>query len=270
MAVPVRAELIGAIDGLARRALSCWLRGIEYRRSELRAAMRALPNAEALLAIPRQRVDGASERLPRALIANAQVHRRQFAQLAAHLTPRVLRQQVHQEVARLEGFSLRIAQCTRVHAERRRERLQSVALRLVAARQSNVEAYRNRIARERDRIEVLLQRANRAAIVLVERRGARLERAGQLLNALSHRGVLARGFALVRDAEGHMLHGAAAVAPGTRLDIEFADGHVGAFADGTADPAASKSTSSAAAKPAAPAKPRSTAGGGGQGSLFGA
>jgi exodeoxyribonuclease VII large subunit len=270
MAVPVRAELLGTIDGLARRALSCWLRGIEYRRSELRAAMRALPNAEALLAIPRQRLDGASERLPRALIANAQVHRRQFVQLAAHLTPRVLRQQVSQEVARLDNFSQRIAQCTRVHAERRRERLQGVALRLVAARQSNVEAYRNRIGRERDRIEVLLQRANRAAIVLVERRGARLERAGQLLNALSHRGVLARGFALVRDAEGQMLHGAAAVMPGTRLDIEFADGHVGAFAAGTPDPSVSKSSSSAAPKPAAPAKPRGTAGGSGQGSLFGA
>jgi len=116
----------------------------------------------------------------------------------------------------------------------------------------------------------LLQRASRAAIVLVERRGARLERAGQLLNALSHRGVLARGFALVRDAEGHMLHGAAAVMPGTKLDIEFADGHVGAFAESTPDPAKAKSTSPAAPKPAAPAKPRSAAGGTGQGSLFGA
>jgi len=34
---------------------------------------------------------------------------------------------------------------------------------------------------------------------LLWQRATSLERCGQLLNALSHRGVLARGFALVRD-----------------------------------------------------------------------
>ena len=56
--------------------------------------------------------------------------------------------------------------------------------------------------------------------------------AAQLLEAYSYRGVLARGFALVRDGEGHPLRAAAAVAAGMRLDIEFADGRVGATADG--------------------------------------
>src|SRR5512139_2194950 len=67
MAVPVRAELIGRIDGLARRALSCWGRAQQGRRTELRAAARALPVASELLAIPRQRLDACAERLPRAL-----------------------------------------------------------------------------------------------------------------------------------------------------------------------------------------------------------
>jgi exodeoxyribonuclease VII large subunit len=44
--------------------------------------------------------------------------------------------------------------------------------------------------------------------------------------------VLARGFTLTRDAEGRMLRRAADVHPGERLDIEFADGHVPAQADG--------------------------------------
>src|SRR5262249_59785587 len=38
IAVPVRAEIIGRIDGLVRRALSCWARGQGNRRTELRAA----------------------------------------------------------------------------------------------------------------------------------------------------------------------------------------------------------------------------------------
>jgi exodeoxyribonuclease VII large subunit len=54
IAVPVRSEMIGRIDGLVRRALSCWARRHEGRRTELRAAMRALPSGDALLALPRQ------------------------------------------------------------------------------------------------------------------------------------------------------------------------------------------------------------------------
>ena len=71
-----------------------------------------------------------------------------------------------------------------------------------------------------------------------------------------------RGFALVRDDAGRPLHNAAAVTGGTRLEIEFADGRVGAVADGEG-----------AAPPAPTAKqkprPRGGEGTGGQGSLFG-
>src|SRR3978361_1596965 len=57
MAVPVRADLIAELMSKARRALACWQRAQDHRRTELRAAARALPNAEELLAIPRQRLD---------------------------------------------------------------------------------------------------------------------------------------------------------------------------------------------------------------------
>jgi exodeoxyribonuclease VII large subunit len=82
-----------------------------------------------------------------------------------------------------------------------------------------------------------------------------------LLTAYSYRGVLERGFALVRDGDGRPLRSAAAVDAGMRLDIEFADGRVAATADGDR-----------AAQPVAKPKPRvrgSGEGPGGQGSLFG-
>jgi exodeoxyribonuclease VII large subunit len=53
-----------------------------------------------------------------------------------------------------------------------------------------------------------------------------------LLDALSYRGVLARGFALVRDRERRPLRSATEVSPGLALDIEFADGRVPARAEG--------------------------------------
>ncbi len=91
MAVPVRTELLVRIDSLARRSLACWQRCQDARRTELRAATRALPTGEELLALPRQRLDHAAARLPRALHANAQIHHTQFSRTAARLGPQLLR-----------------------------------------------------------------------------------------------------------------------------------------------------------------------------------
>jgi exodeoxyribonuclease VII large subunit len=71
----------------------------------------------------------------------------------------------------------------------------------------------------------------------MQRLEARITHSGQLLSALSYRGVLARGFALVRDERGHAVHAAAAVGPGASLSIEFADGRVAATADSDRPPA---------------------------------
>src|SRR5437870_3784962 len=54
MAVPVRAELFVEVSSWARRIMLCWQRGQDGRRSELRAAVRALPGGAELPAIPRQ------------------------------------------------------------------------------------------------------------------------------------------------------------------------------------------------------------------------
>ena len=67
-------------------------------------------------------------------------------------------------------------------------------------------------------------------LALIATRDARLDRSYQLLHAFSYQSVLERGFALVRDGAGHPLRSAAAVQPGMPLDIEFADGCVGATA----------------------------------------
>ena len=210
IAVPVRAELIAELMSKARRALSCWQRNQDHRRTELRAAARALPSAEALLAIPRQRLDGCAERLPRALRANAQIHHTQFSRVAGRLAPPLLRS----------------------HVERRRVRLDAACQRLSTALKGYRDAHMARIARARDRVMALADRAERAEWTLIDNRVARLDRAEQLLAALSYRGVLSRGFALVRDGAGQPLREAATVSPGMALDIEFSDGRVGATAQG--------------------------------------
>ena len=78
---------------------------------------------------------------------------------------------------------------------------------------------------------MLAARAGRAIDALLDARFARYERDTQLLAAFSYRGVLARGFALVRDRAGCPLRAAAGVTVGMPIDVEFADGHVGARAE---------------------------------------
>jgi exodeoxyribonuclease VII large subunit len=210
IAVPVRSELIAELMSKARRALACWQRGQDHRRTDLRAAARALPDGEELLALPRQRLDTAAERLPRALRANAQIHHTQFSRIAGRHSPLLLRTAV----------------------ERRSERLGSGCQRLATALKTYRLTHLNRIARARDRVTACAERAELAQWNLIDNRIARLDRAGQLLAAFSYRGVLSRGFALVRDGAGHPLRTASAVNPGAALDIEFTDGRVGATAQG--------------------------------------
>ena len=209
IAVPVRAELLAQIAALAARQIGSWQRGMEVRRTELRAAARALPARDELLADPRQRLDTLAKRLPRALHANAQLHRTQFTRVATKLSPRLLKL---------------------------------------------------RLTRSSEIIVAFAKRGKLAQQNYLQRRADRVLAAGQLLAAYSYHGVLARGFALVRDGEGHPLRSAAAVTSHMRLEIEFSDGRVGATADGDSAPT-----------PTARAKPRARGGGpGGQGSLFGA
>jgi exodeoxyribonuclease VII large subunit len=226
MAVPVRTELMVDLDSLARRGIASWQRNQEARRSALRSVARALPNADEVLALPRQRLDHAAAGLRRALRANAQIHRVSFSRIGGRLGPQLLRTNV----------------------ERRRERYGSLTLRLRASVAANIRTYRTRLARERERVTVFAVRSERAIRNFIAVRRARSERDGQLLAALSYRGVLARGFALVRDAAGLPLRTAAAVSGGSAIEIEFADGRIdarvaGAPADRSAATTKSRSRS---------------------------
>jgi exodeoxyribonuclease VII large subunit len=262
MAVPVRADLMVAVESLAVRALERWQRAQEARRTELRAAVRALPDAEELLALPAQRLDHAGGRLPRALIANARLHHNEFTRTAGRFGPQLLRARVRRAAELTLALAERAQRAETIARTRRRERLEVATLRLKAGLKANAQAYASRIARHRERTEALARRGWQAMQTLLRQQAAALARDGQLLAALSHRGVLARGFALVRDLDGAPLRLAAAVEPGMPLDIEFADGRVRARVAGASG------GQPTAASPATPAKPRGRRGDPGQGSLF--
>jgi len=211
IAVPVRADLLAELGALGNRKLACWRRGIEQRRKELALLSRALPAADDVLATPRQRLDACAERLPRALLANAQIHHTHYSRCASRLTSQLARNLV----------------------ARRRDRFEALAHRLRTGVAANAQAYRARILRDRDRVAALFERSRRCVDAHLDQRFARLERAEKLLMAFSYREVLKRGYALVRDNAGRPLRTASAISGGMKLDIEMSDGRVRATAGKT-------------------------------------
>ena len=203
------------------------------------------------------------------LKANTHAHFRRFAASSSRLTIGVLRGQVAHARQRLTASGERITLSARALLHRRRERFSGLEIRLKASKLANAKAQRTAIARDLERTHRLAERARRALLTTLQRLEARVAHRGQLLSALSYRGVLARGFALVRDAHGHALHSAAAVGPNASLSIEFADGRVAATTN--ADQPAATATPESQPKPqreAKPAAPKRAVKPEDQGSLF--
>jgi exodeoxyribonuclease VII large subunit len=272
MAVPVRAELIVQVATLTRRAYGGWQREQEARRNELRSAIRALPSAADVFAIPRQRLDAAASALPRALRANTHAHHRRYGNAASKLTLPVLQAQLVHARHRLTTGGERVSLSMRALLARRSERFAALDARLASSLRANATVNRNRLVADRERVGRLAERARLAFAVALQRRAARIDHAGQLLGALSYRGVLERGFALVRDDAGAPIRRAATVKTGMSLMLEFADGSVGATAgETTRGPESSsppaKTPQNKPAK-ASPGKAGSERGKVGQGSLF--
>ncbi len=121
-----------------------------------------------------------------------------------------------------------------------RQRLDSTTARLPVSLRSNLQRHglalarsagrlslntmQNRLAESRRRVPELAARTNRALRQLLARRTDRFLAEAKLLQAMSYKSVLARGFAVVRDAAGKPVRAASYVQPGAALAIEFADG----------------------------------------------
>src|SRR5690606_19661753 len=106
-AVPVRADLAAAIAGFARRLDHLRRRMIDDRRDRLQGLSRGLPLPRDILVLPRQRLDGLGERLPRALVAAVERRRARVETLAARLTPHMLRERTNRLALRLGDLELR-------------------------------------------------------------------------------------------------------------------------------------------------------------------
>jgi exodeoxyribonuclease VII large subunit len=109
-----------------------------------------------------------------------------------------------------------------------------------------------RMAGFRDRLDAAAHSADRSIDIRLEQHRTRLDHAGRLVESLSYKAILERGFALVRDGGDKPLKRAAEVKAGGALSIEFVDGRVQALAAGsgaTSPPAPRKTPTKGAPPP---------------------
>ena len=209
-AVPVRAELIERVTSADGRLKNGLVRGLERRRTELRAAAAKLPRLETLFQIPQQRYDRAAERLNAALVTNTRAAQSKLDRVAARLRPEALGQDI----------------------TRRRELLTRVSARIAPAMKRTLEAHRKH-----------------------------LDGAARMLESLSHKSVLARGFVLVHREDGSLVRSGKDLSPGDEVELTFADEKQRAVIDPARAPAGEPDPEPQKPKP----KPKP---GGNQGSLF--
>ncbi|MCC2097276.1 MAG: exodeoxyribonuclease VII large subunit [Hyphomicrobiales bacterium] len=210
LALPVRSDLLAQLADLARRQQGAQLRIVDRARSDLRALARALASGEEILSLPRQRLDRAGERL------------------ATHV-----RTIFHDRSLRLSRIASALARHSpQAELARRRERLAGLSARLKAGMEATVRSEKRNMDTGRRELASLTARLAPAFARSVAHRRARLSSLVQVFNSLNYTNVLARGYALVRDAAGAPVRAASAVSAGMALEIEFSDGRVNATANG--------------------------------------
>lgn len=107
IAVPVRAELMAAVQELGLRAGRSVRRYQERAQERLTAQVRLIPRLEDLLQPQRQRTDDLEDRLRRGLSHRLSDARHELADAAGALRPALLQQRAARERGRLESIRLR-------------------------------------------------------------------------------------------------------------------------------------------------------------------
>lgn len=202
LAVPVRADLLAQVAGLAARLDRAGKAAVQGREQRLRDLSRALPRPESLLATPAQRLDRVTDRFAGSLRALADRKALALNRVAGGLRPATLRQKIEARAERLTQSGKRL----------------NPALTQAVIRKSEMFTAVN-----------FAPRAGRAL-------GNRLDRLRQTLGALErmrqslgYTATLARGYAVLRGAGDAPLTRTDAVRAAGTFRIELADGTLDAM-----------------------------------------
>ena len=218
MAVPVRLELMAAVDQMGARASRAVSEAVASRKQRVADLARVLPRPTQLTEDAKQRFDYWSEKLDAALIGRVGDGRLRLGEASGALRPSLLDNRMrvaHRDLNQRAG-----------------------RLRVEAVQAAHERASKD-LAKELGRLSL-------AAQTQTERSRARLENLDRMRETLGYRATLKRGYAVVR-GDGNVVTTAKSAKAADVLEIEFADGSLTPSKRGATSPAPPK------AKPKKPA-----------------
>lgn len=241
-AVPVRTELIAYVEDQGSRQRQAARRSLAGLKDRLRAASAGLPRPADLASTQRQSLDMAASQLAGALRHFVQARRITFSNLAAAMQPRLVRQRNGELAERLANLGrqgqaglIKTVERARLTFDPRSRQLspsarnclerKHVALARVSPRLSD-KPLRVELRHAQSRLAPLQKHVDSAIAQVIQTQTSQWGQLSKLLETLSYRSVLARGYALVQDEAGQIVTTRMAAGPGEALKLTFADGDV--------------------------------------------
>ena len=210
-AVPVQEDWLETITDYGLRLSRGLKRNLNEKKTALSAAK--LPKLEGVVGAPRQRLDLAVARLPRADKLFEPAKQKFRAQRLPNPKQIIERKTSQLNALRLRPDSIRV----------------------------NIDGKRRVLQQE-------MRTANSAIQNRLQKQESSLLRAAKLLDAYSYQGVLERGYALVQKESGDVVRSKDAVDTGEGVTLTFVDGKRAAVIEGKAAPKAKRSNPKKPAK----------------------
>jgi len=220
MAVPVLSEISKALDKIVNRQWQQLKHKLLISEQRLVDISRLMPRSEELCALQSQRLDVASERLPRGLISLLQRNKLQSARVFAGLQPRFLQQVVQAQYERKTNYFQSLRAGFKKNLETKSIKLQ---LKLSDLRTNDLH---REIKTKELSLNRLTQRILNLGSNIIVPRLANLNNLDRLRETLGYKETLNRGYSVIR-ADGSVVTSVLEVIDNVELEVEFKDGRIG-------------------------------------------
>ncbi|MGJ8611267.1 MAG: exodeoxyribonuclease VII large subunit, partial [Octadecabacter sp.] len=219
MAVPMRLEIMTAVDQMGARASRAVADAVARRKQRVADLARILPRPDQLVEDARQRFDYWSEKLDVALTGRVNDGRLRLGHASGHLRTSILTNRLSLGRERLAGWD------TRIGSALVRQTLQSRRDLDAKARRLRPDALAMATTRATKDLSAVLRRLETSATTQTRQNRNRLEALDRMRETLGYRETLKRGYAVVR-GDGAVVTTAKDARAATSLEIEFADGQM--------------------------------------------
>ena len=220
IAVPVLSEISKALDKIVNRQWQQLKQKLLISEQRLVDISRLMPRSEELCALQSQRLDVASERLPRGLISLLQRKKLQSARVFAGLQPRFLQQVVQAQYERKTNYFQSLRAGFKKNLETKSIKLQ---LKLSDLRTNDLH---REIKTKELNLNRLTQRILNLGSNIIVPRLANLNNLDRLRETLGYKETLNRGYSVIR-ADGSVVTSVLEVIDNVELEVEFKDGRIG-------------------------------------------